>query len=68
MTRALKEFYDYVTTDSSTVAVIGCGCTPVTEAIAKISWLWNVPVVSCIHLFSNVFLLFIDRFPVLAQL
>ena len=51
MTQALREFYDYMATDNSVVAVIGCGCTPVTEAIAKISVLWNVPVVSCIFLY-----------------
>ena len=46
VTKALEEFYNAVASDSSVVAVVGCGCSSATEEVAKISHLWNVPVVS----------------------
>ena len=46
MTKAIQEFHKVVTTDSSVMAVVGCGCSSATEEVAKISQLWNVPVVS----------------------
>jgi len=46
VTKALQIFHDEVATDSSVVAVVGCGCSSATEEVAKISHLWNVPVVS----------------------
>ena len=43
----LQDFHNEVSTcNSSVVAVVGCGCSSATEEVAKISHLWNVPVVS----------------------
>ena len=44
---ALNDFFD-VATDSTVVAIVGCGCSAVTEVIAKISSHFNLSVVSSI--------------------
>ena len=49
-TKALEEFHGHVAT-SSVKAVVGCGCSAATEEVAKISYLWNITVVSnCLNM------------------
>ena len=49
-TKALEEFHGHVAT-SSVKAVVGCGCSAATGEVAKISYLWNITVVSnCLNM------------------
>ena len=44
-TTSLDAFFEEVSLDPNDFAVIGCGCSDATEAVAEIVHYWNIPLV-----------------------
>ena len=45
---ALNAFFKNISVGPEKIAVIGCGCSVATEAVAEISSFWNITQVSTI--------------------
>ena len=55
----MDAFFDALHSDTTYIAIVGCGCAPATEPVAEISHRWNISQVStvCVSLYVSVYVL-----------
>ena len=53
----MDAFFDALHSDTTYIAIVGCGCAPATEPVAEISHRWNISQVSTVCVSLHVYVL-----------